>query len=58
VASFFKQWAGANKKRTGRLVQGRTCDEMRVLWAREGRLPRTRHDVALSLLTCLGKRLK
>lgn len=28
VAFFFKQWGGVNKKRTGRLLQGRTWDEM------------------------------
>lgn len=30
VAFFFKQWGGANKKVTGRLLQGRTFDEMPV----------------------------
>ncbi|CAA9560476.1 MAG: Bacteriophage protein gp37 [uncultured Thermomicrobiales bacterium] len=28
VAFFFKQWGGVQKKRTGRLLQGRTWDEM------------------------------
>jgi protein gp37 len=28
VAFFFKQWGGWNKKKTGRLLQGRTWDEM------------------------------
>ena len=28
VPFFFKQWGGVNKKRTGRLLQGRTWDEM------------------------------
>lgn len=28
VPFFFKQWGGAQKKRTGRLLQGRTWDEM------------------------------
>lgn len=28
VPFFFKQWGGTNKKRTGRLLQGRTWDEM------------------------------
>lgn len=28
VAFFFKQWGGANKKKTGRLLNGRTYDEM------------------------------
>lgn len=30
VAFFFKQWGGRNKKRTGRLLQGRTWDEMPI----------------------------
>ncbi len=28
VAFFFKQWGGTNKKKTGRLLDGRTWDEM------------------------------
>lgn len=28
VAFFFKQWGGPNKKRTGRILEGRTWDEM------------------------------
>lgn len=28
VAFFFKQWGGTNKKKTGRLLEGRTYDEM------------------------------
>jgi protein gp37 len=28
VAFFFKQWGGVNKKRTGRMLEGRTWDEM------------------------------
>lgn len=28
VAFFFKQWGGVNKKKTGRLINGRTYDEM------------------------------
>ena len=28
VAVFFKQWGGINKKKTGRLLEGRTWDEM------------------------------
>jgi protein gp37 len=28
VAFFFKQWGGANKKKTGRLLNGQTFDEM------------------------------
>ena len=30
VAFFFKQWGGVNKKRTGRLLEGRTWDEMPI----------------------------
>ena len=30
VAFFFKQWGGTNKKRTGRVLDGRTWDEMPV----------------------------
>ena len=33
VAFFFKQWGGRNKKRTGRLLEGRTWDEMPVMSA-------------------------
>jgi protein gp37 len=28
VAFFFKQWGGSNKKKAGRLLNGRTYDEM------------------------------
>jgi protein gp37 len=28
VAFFFKQWGGINKKKSGRLINGRTYDEM------------------------------
>jgi hypothetical protein len=28
VAFFFKQWGGTNKKKAGRLLDGRTWDEM------------------------------
>jgi protein gp37 len=28
VAFFFKQWGGTNKKKAGRILQGRTYDEM------------------------------
>jgi len=40
VAFFFKQWGGRNKKATGRLLHGRTYDEMPRIAARskEGRL--------------------
>lgn len=30
VPFFFKQWGGVNKKRTGRLLEGRTWDEMPI----------------------------
>jgi hypothetical protein len=30
VPFFFKQWGGTNKKRAGRLLEGRTWDEMPV----------------------------
>jgi protein gp37 len=33
VAFFFKQWGGANKKRAGRTLEGRTWDEMPILRA-------------------------
>ncbi len=40
VAFFFKQWGGVNKKRTGRLLQGRTWDGMPVVQAQaEPQLP-------------------
>jgi len=28
VSFFFKQWGGTNKKRSGRVLQGRTWDEL------------------------------
>ena len=31
VAFFFKQWGGVNKKRTGRVLDGRTYDELPVV---------------------------
>jgi len=30
VPFFFKQWGGINKKKTGRLLEGRTWDEMPI----------------------------
>jgi protein gp37 len=30
VPFFFKQWGGTNKKKTGRVLEGRTWDEMPV----------------------------
>ena len=37
VPFFFKQWGGANRKRAGRLLDGRTWDELPRLDARGGR---------------------
>lgn len=31
VPFFFKQWGGFNKKKTGRLLEGRTWDEMPLI---------------------------
>jgi protein gp37 len=31
VAFFFKQWGGTNKKKTGRLLKGKTYDEMPIV---------------------------
>jgi protein gp37 len=39
VAFFFKQWGGVNKKRTGRLLEGRTWDEMPTLRSDRIQLP-------------------
>jgi protein gp37 len=39
VAFFFKQWGGVNKKRTGRLLEGRTWDEMPVARTDRVQLP-------------------
>jgi protein gp37 len=36
VPFFFKQWGGRNKKRTGRLLDGRTWDQMPSLGALSG----------------------
>lgn len=36
VAFFFKQWGGVNKKKTGRVLDGRTYDEMPATSARRG----------------------
>ena len=33
VPFFFKQWGGKNKKKTGRLLEGRTWDELPILKA-------------------------
>jgi protein gp37 len=39
VAFFFKQWGGVNKKRAGRLLEGRTWDEMPAEPRRRAQLP-------------------
>ena len=31
VPSFFKQWGGVQKKRAGRILEGRTWDEMPII---------------------------
>jgi protein gp37 len=31
TAFFFKQWGGTNKKKTGRVLNGRTYDEMPIV---------------------------
>jgi protein gp37 len=31
IPFFFKQWGGVNKKKTGRLLDGRTWDQMPAL---------------------------
>jgi len=36
---FFKQWGGVNKKKTGRVLQGQTWDEMPVLAAAKATIP-------------------
>ncbi len=38
VPFFFKQWGGINKKKAGRLLRGRTYNEMPVLLSREQQL--------------------
>ena len=35
VPFFFKQWGGVNKKKAGRLLQGRTWDEMPTVEGRK-----------------------
>lgn len=37
VPFFFKQWGGPNKRRTGRVLEGRTWDEMPTLSLLSGR---------------------
>jgi hypothetical protein len=41
VPFFFKQWGGTNKKAAGRLLNGRTFDEMPVAKLRQKTLPQT-----------------
>ncbi len=48
VAFFFKQWGGRNKKKTGRLLEGRTWDEMPAEPAAPFKLSR-RQPVLLAL---------
>ncbi len=38
VPFFFKQWGGINKKKTGRILDGRTWDDLPVSYDREGKL--------------------
>ena len=40
VAFFFKQWGGTNKKRTGRILEGRTWDEMPSSASHRAQVPR------------------
>ncbi|MEE8587641.1 MAG: DUF5131 family protein, partial [Acidobacteriota bacterium] len=41
VPFFFKQWGGKNKKKSGRLLQGRTWDQMpRTATSQAGRAVR------------------
>jgi protein gp37 len=39
VPFFFKQWGGVNKKRAGRVLQGRTWDEMPATRVMRRQLP-------------------
>lgn len=45
VPFFFKQWGGRNKKRAGRLLDGRTWDEMPRIGARPSRAGQLLQDV-------------
>ena len=45
VAFFFKQWGGVNKKKTGRILNGRVYDEM----------PKSRHQQLSHSLTVLAR---
>jgi len=42
VAFFFKQWGGTNKKKTGRLLEGKTWDEMPEIEFKKNESMRTR----------------
>lgn len=46
VPFFFKQWGGTNKKKAGRLLEGRTWDEM----PRKGRENLSVHEGPLVVL--------
>jgi protein gp37 len=50
VPFFFKQWGGTNKKKAGRLLDGRTWDEM----PRDGSQPRPTTKVRSRSLPLLG----
>jgi protein gp37 len=45
VSFFFKQWGGVHKRKRGRLLDGRTWDEMPVLPEKKWVLQRTLFDV-------------
>jgi protein gp37 len=46
VPFFFKQWGGANKAKTGRVLEGRTWDEMPILRPDTGDFFRTRRHTS------------
>ncbi len=48
VAFFFKQWGGVHKSKTGRLLHGRTYDEMPTLSAADIPLRKKRRSAALT----------
>lgn len=55
VPFFFKQWGGVNKKKTGRLLEGRTYDEMPLL--KTGPIPSLAdRRVIQAEITAMGKR--
>jgi protein gp37 len=53
VAFFFKQWGGKNKKRAGRLLEGRTWDEMPASDDRHGRERNSRRRMGARALPVL-----